>query len=54
MPLYLSAAAQEPLTLDEEEWLEPAPAPPAEPAHEPFLALESDGEAEERARVLSF
>lgn len=54
MPLYLSAATQESLTLDEEEWLEPAPAPPAEPAHEPFLALESDGEAEERARVLSF
>lgn len=49
VPLYLSSETQEPVTVDEEEWLEPAP---AEPADEPLFAVESDGEAEDETSVL--
>jgi diguanylate cyclase (GGDEF)-like protein len=50
VPLYLASETQEPVTVDEEEWLEPAP---AEPECEPHLAVESDGEAEDTVLVVS-
>jgi hypothetical protein len=50
VPQYLASETQEPVTVDEEEWLEPAP---AEPAHEPLLAVESDGDAEQAALAVS-
>ena len=50
VPLYLSSETQEPVTVDEEEWLEPAP---ARRPDEPLLAVESDGEAEDEPLVVS-
>jgi diguanylate cyclase (GGDEF)-like protein len=50
VPLYLASETQEPVTVDEEEWLEPVA---AEPEHEPHLALESDGEAGDTVQVVS-
>ena len=47
VPLYVSSETQEPVTVDEEESLEAAR------ADEPLLAVESDGEAEDGAPLVS-